>query len=95
MRIWLLLLTILAAEVGFAEPVKTPVLAHVERIDLNLADEAALTTLPGIGPKKAQAIIAMRTRKPFTRLTQLLQVKGIGKKTLEKLRPLVKDPGYS
>ena len=45
--------------------------------------------MPGIGPKKAEAIIALRQKRPFTRVTQLLQVKGIGPKTLEKLKPKV------
>jgi competence ComEA-like helix-hairpin-helix protein len=63
-----------------------------QRIDINTANEDELCKLPGIGPKKAAAIIALRQKKPFTRVTQLLQVKGIGKKTLEKIRPLVVDP---
>ena len=55
-------------------------------VELNGADAAALSTLPGIGPKKAEAIIALRGRRPFTRMTQLLQVKGIGPRLLERLR---------
>ena len=42
-----------------------------------------LCTLPGIGPKKAEAIIAAREKRRFTRVTQLLRVKGIGLKTIE------------
>lgn len=60
-----------------------------EPIDLNTAPAAALQGLPGIGPKKAEAIIALRGRRPFTRVTQLLEVRGIGKKTLERLKELV------
>lgn len=63
-------------------------LARVQpRVDLNHATVEELTTLKGIGRKKAQAIVAFRARRPFTRLTQLLKVKGIGKKTLSRLRP--------
>ena len=59
-------------------------------VDVNTASADELCTLPGIGPKKALAIIALRQKKPFTRLTQLLQVKGIGPKTLEKLKPYLR-----
>jgi len=61
--------------------------ATVDVIDLNTATIDQLQTLPGIGPKKAEAIIALRTRKPFVRVTQLLSVKGIGPRTLQKLKP--------
>ncbi len=59
------------------------------RVELNSASVSELCTLPGIGPKKAEAIVAFRERRPFTRVTQLMLVKGIGRRTLERLRPLV------
>ncbi|HJW76728.1 MAG TPA: helix-hairpin-helix domain-containing protein, partial [Thermoleophilia bacterium] len=59
-------------------------------IDLNEAPLTQLQELPGIGPKKAEAIVALRQRRPFSRVSQLLEVRGIGKKTLERLKPLVK-----
>jgi competence ComEA-like helix-hairpin-helix protein len=55
-------------------------------VDLNTADVSVLCTLPGIGPKKAEAIVALRQRRPLTRLTQLLQVRGIGPRLLERLK---------
>jgi competence protein ComEA len=58
-------------------------------VDLNTATVEQLCTLPGIGAKKAAAIQAYRSKRPFTRVTQLLEVKGIGRRTLERLRPLV------
>jgi len=61
----------------------------VQLVDLNRASVDELCTLPGIGRKKAEAIIALRERRPFTRVTQLLQIKGIGHKTLLKLKPRV------
>jgi competence protein ComEA len=56
-------------------------------LDLNHATAEELTQLPGIGPKRAEAIVARRNERPYTRVTQLLEVKGIGKRTLERLRP--------
>ena len=58
-------------------------------IDLNQADLAALCELPGIGPKKAKAILEYRSRRPFTRPSQLVNVKGIGRKTMKRLLPLI------
>jgi competence protein ComEA len=60
------------------------------RVVLNAADEEALKTLPGIGPKRAQAILALRHRLArFRAVEDLLRVKGIGKKTLSKIKPKV------
>lgn len=56
-------------------------------VNVNVASVEELCTLPGIGRKKAEAIVALRTRRPLTRVTQLLQVKGIGPKTLQRLKP--------
>lgn len=60
-------------------------------LDLNSATESQLASqLPGIGPAKAALIVQFRnTHGAFTRVEQLQQVKGIGPKTLEKLRTLV------
>ena len=56
-------------------------------VDVNTADAAALQTLPGIGPALAERIIAYRTEHgPFRTVEELLEVKGIGEATLEKLR---------
>ncbi|MDP2342471.1 MAG: helix-hairpin-helix domain-containing protein [Deltaproteobacteria bacterium] len=62
----------------------------VDVVDLNLASAVELCTLPGIGPKKAEAIMALRSKRAFTRVTQLLQVKGIGPKTLDRLKSRVR-----
>lgn len=60
------------------------------RVVLNIASEGELTKLPGIGPKRAQAILALRQRLGrFRRVEDLLRVKGIGRKMLDRIRPAV------
>ena len=59
-------------------------------VGVNSATSAQLQTLPSIGPKTAARIIGFRERNgPFSRLEDLLEVKGIGPATLEKIRPAV------
>jgi competence protein ComEA len=59
------------------------------RIDLNNASQAELETLPGVGPARAQAIIAERTTRPFRVPGDLRRVPGIGEATFQRLAPLV------
>ena len=59
-------------------------------IDINRAGAAELVELPGIGPSKARAILEWRqTNGEFSHVDQLVEVKGIGARTLEKLRALI------
>lgn len=59
-------------------------------VDINTADEAALQELPGVGPVTAAAIAEWRAQHgQFTTVEELLEVSGIGPRTLETLRPLV------
>ncbi|HEY9909188.1 MAG TPA: DUF655 domain-containing protein, partial [Thermosynechococcaceae cyanobacterium] len=60
-----------------------------ERVNLNTATQADLETLPGVGAKLAQRIIAARQQKPFTSLEDLDRVPGMGAKLLDKLRDRV------
>lgn len=56
-------------------------------INLNLAQESDLVEVPGIGPSKAQSIIAYRDEKGgFKSVEDLKEIKGIGEKTFEKLK---------
>ena len=60
------------------------------KININVADETQLTTLPGIGPAKAKAIIAHREEHgPFQAIEGLKNVTGIGDKTFEQLKDLI------
>ncbi|WP_322904883.1 helix-hairpin-helix domain-containing protein [Paenibacillus campi] len=61
------------------------------RISINEAGVNELTGLPGIGEKKAQAIIDYRrTHGKFRHINELDHVKGIGSKMLAKMLPYVK-----
>jgi competence protein ComEA len=59
---------------------------------LNTANVDDLRRLPGIGEKRANAIVALRVRLGgrFRAVDDLLKVKGIGRTTLKRLRPLVR-----
>lgn len=59
-------------------------------LDLNQATQEQLESLPGIGPGKAADIIAYREiNGAFTSIDDLLNVEGIGPKTLETLSELI------
>ena len=59
-------------------------------VDLNLADQTQLETIPQIGPVTASAIIAWRAEHgAFTAVTELLEVDGIGDATLAQVSPYV------
>ncbi len=55
-------------------------------VDINNANTKDLSTLKGIGPKKAEAIVAYRNKHCFKNVDEIVKVKGIGAKFLEKNR---------
>ena len=64
------------------------------RIDINTATATQLVALPGIGPVKAESIVQYRTvHGPFRRIEDLQNVRGIGPKTFETLKPLIEVSG--
>ena len=56
------------------------------KIDLNTATMEQLHTLKGIGHKKAVAILEYRKEHNFTKIEDIMKVKGIGKKMFEKIK---------
>ena len=68
-----------------------PVQQATQQVNINTADAATLAgSLRGVGIKKAEAIVAYRSEHgPFKSVDELVNVKGIGDKMLEQLRPHV------
>jgi len=71
-----------------AQPAPTAVAVAPAPVNLNSADAETLTReLRGIGETKAKAIIDYREEHgPFSSVDELLEVKGIGSATLDKIR---------
>lgn len=64
--------------------------APAGKVDLNKATVEQLTTLPGIGPAIAARIVQHREKQgAFGSVEELMNVRGIGEKSFEKLRPYV------
>ena len=62
-----------------------------EPVYLNHASVDELRRLPGVGPKRAEAILVLRQRLGrFQRVEDLLRVKGVGRGAVKKWRPLVR-----
>lgn len=61
-------------------------LGAAERIDLNRAGTAELMRLPGVGRKKAQAIVTRRQKAPFRRPEEVMEVKGCGRSWFQKVK---------
>lgn len=55
-------------------------------ININTAEPDQLRLLPGIGPSKAQRIVAYRTRRKFKHTYEIIRVRGIGRKTFQRLK---------
>src|SRR6266403_3688409 len=59
----------------------------VKPININTANSEELQQVPGIGPVTAEKIVQMRkSYGAFKSVDDLLSIRGIGKKRLEKLR---------
>ena len=75
-------------EVAPATNTNQPAAPSQGTIDINTADEAALTKFKGVGKSTAAKIIEYRNANgPFSSCDDLSKVKGIGAKTLENIKP--------
>ena len=73
-----------------AEPDAERAMPDADLVDLNRATLAELDTLPGVGPRTAQRIVEYREENGgFTRIEELMNVRGIGERTFLRLKPLV------
>ncbi|MBZ0269017.1 helix-hairpin-helix domain-containing protein [bacterium] len=85
-----------AAANGTGSGSREAVVADLFPIDLNRASADLLTELPGIGPAKARDIVERRsTVGPYRTVEDLAKVRGIGTKTVDRLRDrvTVSEPG--
>jgi len=61
-----------------------------EAVNVNTADKTTLTQIPGIGPVTADSILKYREANGnFNSAEDLLNVRGIGEKTLKKMEPFL------
>jgi competence protein ComEA len=62
-------------------------------VDVNTASVEQLMEIPGIGPSKANAIVAYRAKNPFATIDEVKEVKGIGDKLFAKISPYLTVSG--
>ncbi len=78
-----------APRTASAARTKTPPAAN--SISINSSSKDELMRLPGIGPAYAERIIAFRTEHgPFRTLEEVQNVKGIGPRTFERIKPFLR-----
>ena len=91
-----LVLTLIVAAIATtsfaAESASAPMSAGV--VNINTADASQLALLPRVGEKAAQRIVEYRGEHGgFKKTSDLMQVKGIGAKTYERLSPYITVDG--
>jgi competence protein ComEA len=81
--VFLLLLSLVFFASALGEKKKPP----AKPININTATSEELQQVPGIGPVTAQKILQMRkTYGPFKSVDDLLAIRGLGQKRLDKMR---------
>lgn len=80
----------LATQPPLALPDAVAVAVPQFMVDVNRAPQYELEALPEVGPGLATRIVDYRqTQGPFHQIDDLLQVRGVGPRTLEQLRPML------
>jgi competence protein ComEA len=75
---------------GLVDVDRAPPLAAKFQVDVNRADWPELIQLPGVGQVLAERLIAERERGgEFRSIADLERVRGIGPRTLERIRPYI------
>ena len=87
--------------VGAQEP--APVVARVVAgpvdkavepvVNLNAASVEELALLPGVGLRKAEAILSRREKKRFARPEEIMEVKGFGRAMYKRCKPYLRVSG--
>jgi len=69
---------------------RAPPLTAQFQVDVNRAEWPELIQLPGVGPVLAQRLVADREQRgEFLNVDELMRIRGIGPRTLERIRPYV------
>jgi len=90
---FVILLTLAVSSIAVAEEAAVQQ-ASQGVVNINTADAAQLALLPRVGEKAAQRIIEYRTQHgPFKKTSELMEVKGFGAKTYERLAPYISLSG--
>lgn len=87
---------LLFVTISAAFAAETPAATPTGVININTADVAQLSLLPRVGAKAAQRIVDYRTQHGrFAKPTDIMQVKGFGDKSYEKLSSYITVEGQS
>ena len=87
---------LLFVTISAAFAAETPATAPTGVININTADVGQLSLLPRVGAKAAQRIVDYRTQHgPFQKTTDIMQVKGFGDKSYERLSSYIAVEGQS
>lgn len=89
-RFTIVAVALVLAFTAMAHAAKQP---PTQAVNINTASAAELSTIPGLGAAKSQAIVLYREAAPFKTTEELINVKGIGEKLYAKIAPYVTVSG--
>ena len=81
---------VLSAQTKGPAPKQTAAATASAPVNLNTATAEQLATIPGVGPKMAERILDYRQKNGgFKKIEDLMNVSGVGEKSLLKMKPLI------